>query len=240
MRLISTVLACLLLTGCLSPMTQLNRAMRDPIDYSNQAVVATTMEVRIEDSPLVRQYLGEISRKAATNTIYVSEYDPDSNQITRAVQNVSYGWNPLTGMQVIVTYAKNAHHQEMRVESRNPVELDWKAVDSGWYVVESYTSTAGFDIDRPGERTRTCMGSGFAPRPGVRPVELKVGEIGYFGHAVFTVAMRPAKYATMPFDLALVDSRIEPAPANLDALLREQGLDPARVRRFPPENFPCH
>jgi len=80
---------------------------------------------------------------------------------------------------------------------------------------------------------------GGAPAPGVTPVALRAGEVGYFGHFVVTIAVEPGRGTGTPYALSVADARIDPAPADLDDLLRRDGLDPTYVRRIPAERFPC-
>jgi hypothetical protein len=51
--------------------------------------------------------------------------------------------------------------------------------------------------------------------------------------------VRPGETVDRPYELSVADARIETAPQGLDDLLRRDGLDPAHVKRIPPESFPC-
>lgn len=241
LRLTFASLACLLLTGCITlggsePSPQAARpsapAAPPPAATAAPAVIATTMEVRVEDRTKGRREAVSQALENALANVTITEYQPADGKALQPILG-----SRVEGGRIIVDYARNTYRQLIRTSDAGGAILAVGGTDPGWYVVHSYSSTAGFDPEQPRKGQRACVVEGLALAPGVQPVQLKPGEAAYFGHYVFTIRAAPGRSA--PVELAVADARIEAAPPGLDDMLRRQGLDPGTVRRLPPAQFPC-
>lgn len=239
MRAISAGLACLLLTGCITlggsdPSPPAARpsapAAPPPSAAAAPAVIATTMEIRVDDRTKGRREAVSQALDNALANVTITEFRDG-----KAVQPIL--GSRVEGDRIVLDYARNTYRQLIRTSDRSGPVLAIGGTDPGWYVVHSYSSTAGFDPEQPRKGQRGCVVEGLALAPGVQPVELKPGEAAYFGHYVFTIRAAPGRNA--PVELAVADARVEAAPPGLDDMLRRRGLDPATVRRLPPAQFPC-
>ena len=198
------------------------------------AVIATTMEIRLDDRAAGHDAgVSEALANALAN-VTITEFLPAQGTAVPPILG-----SRVEGTRTITEYARNTYRQLIRTAEHGKPLLAVGGTDPGWYVVHSYSSTAGFDPEQPRKGQRSCVVPGLALAPGVRPVELKPGEAAYFGHFVITIRVGPGKGAGAPAELAVADARIEAAPAGLEGLLRGAGLDPARVRRLPADGFPC-
>lgn len=235
MRLPICGLACLLLAGCTTsePVRQQPQAAA-PVAATGPAVIASTMEIRIDASAVGNPPLDSANLQDALANVTITEFQSGYGVAVSPVLG-----SHVEGSRIITHYAPNAYRQTVRVDDHGTVHLAHATVSPGWYTLYSYGSTAGFDIAQPRKGQRSCLVSGLKPAPGVRPVDLKPGDVGYFGHFVIVIAVLPGKNGAPAFDLEVTDSFIEPAPANLNALLSANGLDATRARRIPANRFPC-
>src|SRR3546814_3515539 len=124
----------------------------------------------------------------------------------------------------ITEYARNTYRQLISTATHGAAILARGETDPGWYVVHSYRSTAGFDPQQPRRGQRSCVVAGLALAPGVEPVELKRGDAVYFGHFVITIG------PVAGTGIEVADARSEAAPAGVDDMLRQAGLDPETRR----------
>lgn len=198
------------------------------------AVIATTMEIRLDNQAAGQDAVVSEALANALANVTITEFLPAQGTAVPPILG-----SRVEGTRTITEYARNAYRQLIRTAQHGKPLLAVGGTDPGWYVVHSYSSTAGFDPEQPRRGQRSCVVPGLALAPGVRPVELKPGEAAYFGHFVITIRVVPGKGGATPAELAVADARIEAAPPGLDGQLRGAGLDPARVRRIPAADFPC-
>lgn len=244
MRLAITGLACLLLSGCVTdgqpgPAIEQPAAPAAAHPHEGKAVLASTMEVRVDTSAVGGISPDAVGEKLALVLATITQFVPESGTAVTPIRSAVVSPDGAGGSTLKTVYSPNAYRQTAWMDDYDKVLLDQRVVDPGWYLVHSFGSTAGFEMYQPRTGQRGCLLQGGKPAPGVRPVALGPGEAGYFGHFVVTIAVRPGKGADRPYTLSVADAAIEPAPPGLDDLLRRDGLDPARVTRIPPDRFRC-
>lgn len=245
MRLLVSALACFLLAGCVTTGSQETApevaAVPAPVDpNATKAVVASTMEVKVDTSAVGDIKPEKVGKKLALALATITEFHPDTGTAVTPVRSaIVMPDNSDDGSSLKMVYTDNAFRQSVWMDDHDKVLLGERTVDPGWYLVHSFGSTAGFELNKPRNGQRGCLMYGAVPAPGVEPVALKAGEIGYFGHFVITIAVKPGKDAASPYALSVEDATIKPAPDNLDDLLRHNGLNPEYVRRIPADHFPC-
>lgn len=244
MRVAIIALSCVLLSGCVTAgqreaTLETSVAAAAPSPHDGRAVLASTMEVRVDTSAVGGISPAKLGERQALVLATITEYRPDSGVAVTPIRSAIASPDGAGGSTLKVVYYENAFRQSAWMHDYDKIHFDRRAVDPGWYLVHSFGSTAGFEMYKPRVGQRGCLLYGGAPAPGVEPVALNAGEVGYFGHFVVTIAVRPGKDATTPYALSVADAAIEPAPPGLDDLLRRDGLDPARVVRIPSDRFPC-
>ncbi|MEQ8817207.1 MAG: hypothetical protein RLO51_23215 [Thalassobaculum sp.] len=243
MRLLLIGLALTLLSGCVTAGGQdaaLSQAGAPAPTQPNarKAVLASTMEVKVDTSAVGGISPAQVGERLALVLATITEYRPDTGTAITPIRSAVALPDASGQMTRTTVYNDNAYRQTMWMDDYDKVQLDRRDVDPGWYLIHSFGSTAGFARDKPRNGQRGCLQYGGAPAPGVTPVALRAGEIGYFGHFVVTIAVEPGS-GDGPYALSVADARIDPAPADLDDLLRRDGLDPTYVRRIPADRFPC-
>lgn len=241
MRLPILGLACLLLAGCAGSEPARPRiAAAPPVVATGPAVVASTLEVRIDASALGQAPLDEARLQRSLASVTVTEFLPAQDAAVPPVQG-----SHVEGSRIITHFAPNAYRQAISTDDRGIIQFSHQSVAPGWYTVYSFGSTAGaggtadFNVEQLRKGQRSCLVTGAKLAPGVRPVELKPSEIGYFGHFVITIAVRPGAGPSAPYETAVADAVIAPAPRELTDLLRQDGLDPSHLRRVAASRFPC-
>lgn len=229
-------LVCLLLAACSTASTAPLRpaAPAPDIAAAGPAVVASTLEVRLDTTALGGRAADDGDGIDALASVTVTEFLP-----SQGLAMIPVLGSRVEGERMITEFSRNAFRLTIHAAEHGIAHLGHGAVAPGWYAVYGYGSTAGFDLEQPRRGQRVCMLPGLTPAPGVRPVELRAGEIGYFGHFVIAIALRPRANGDPGYALDTIDAFIEPAPSGLEAMMRGAGLDPARVRRIPDGNFPC-
>jgi len=231
-------LACLFLAACSSaptaPVRMAVPAAPAPVSPVGPAVVASTLEVRLDTTALGGRAVDGSHGIDALASVTVTEFLPAHGSAVIPVLG-----SRVEDERMITEFSPNAFRLTVHAAEHGIAHLGHGAVAPGWYAVYGYGSTAGFDMEQPRRGQRVCMLPGLTPAPGVRPVELRAGEVGYFGHFVVTIALRPRADGAPGYGLDTIDAAIEPAPAGLDAMMRGAGLDPARVRRIETDRFPC-
>ncbi len=244
MRQLLFGLSCLLLSGCVTAgdpglavaPTATPAAVRPKTD---KAMLASTMEVRVDTSAVGGIRPEQVGEKLALALATITEYRPDTGTAVTPIRSAVVTPDGAGGSNLKTVYYDNAYRQSVWMDDHGKVLFDLREVDPGWYLVHSFGSTAGFERQKPRVGQRGCLLYGAVPAPGVEPVALRAGEVGYFGHFVITIAVGPGKDAGAPYALSVAEAAIEPAPPGLDDLLRRDGVDPAHVMRIPPERFPC-
>lgn len=243
MRLLIGGLAFLLLTGCVSTgeggVAPPQTAAPAPGIDSGKAVLASTMEVRVDTSAVGGISPAAVGEKLALALATITEFRPETGTAITPIRSAVALPDGAGGTTLTTVYAPNAYRQTVWMDDHGKVLFDRRPVDPGWYLVHSFGSTAGFAMHQPRTGQRGCLQYGGIPAPGVEPVALGAGEVGYFGHFVITIAVQPGKTTAERYALSVAEAAIEPAPSGLDDLLRRDGLDPTRVRQIPPERFPC-
>lgn len=243
MRLLTTGLVCLLLSGCLGAGerdgTLARAAPASAHPNPDKALLASTMEVRVDTSAVGGIEPEAVGERLALALATITEFRPDTGTAVTPIRSAIALPDGSGGTDLKTVYSPNAYRQTTWMDDHGKVFFDRREVDPGWYLVHSFGSTAGFRMYQPRTGQRRCLEYGGKPSPGVEPVALRAGEVGYFGHFVITIAVQPGANPDTPYALSVADAAIEPAPAGLDDLLRQDGLDPARVQRVPPDRFPC-
>lgn len=250
MRLAIISLACLLLSACVTagqPDAALEAAPAPTpapapvriLSQGGKAVVASTMEVRVDTSAVGGISPAQVGERLALALATITEFLPHDGTAVTPIRSAVVSPDGAGGSTLKTVYSPNAYRQSAWMDDHGKVALDQRVVDPGWYLVHSFGSTAGFELYKPRVGQRRCLVYGGKPAPGVRPVALNAGEVGYFGHFVITIAVEPGSGATTPYALSVADATIEPAPPELDDLMRRNGLNPTQVRRIPSDHFPC-
>lgn len=246
MRMVTVALACLLLSACVT--AGQNDAVRETAtaavpsrapSQSGKAVVASTMEVRVDTSAVGGIKPAQVGERLALALATITEYRPDIGTAVTPIRSAVALPDGSGGTTLTTVYSQNAYRQSTWMDDHGKIHFGRRDVEPGWYVVHSFGSTAGFEMYKPRNGQRGCLLYGGKPAPGVRPVALNAGEVGYFGHFVITIAVRPGTSPSAPFALSVADATIQPAPANLNDLVIRDGLDPALVRHIPADSFPC-
>jgi len=239
-RLPIVILTGLLLAGCVTtgqPPVATAPAPRPAND--GKATLASTMEVRVDTSAVGGISPDKVGSRLALALATITEYQPSTGEAITPIRSAIAMPDANGQMTRSTVYAPNAYRQTVWMDDYDKVLLDRREVDPGWYLVHSFGSTAGFERTKPRNGQRGCLLYGGAPAPGVEPIALQAGEVGYFGHFVITIAVAPGSDPANPYKLSVADAEIEPAPPGLDDLLRRDGFDPAHVTRIPPDRFPC-
>ena len=245
MRVFTVGLAGLLLCGCVAttnPEGVLDAAAAPAPAFpqAGKAVLASTMEVRVDTTAVGGISPDKVGKRLALALATITEFRPESGTAVTPIRSAVVSPPDGTDSTKLKTvFNDNAYRQSAWMDDHGKVLFDRRVVDPGWYLVHSFGSTAGFELYKPRTGQRGCLLYGAKPAPGVEPVALNANEIGYFGHFVITIAVRPGKDPDQPYALSVADAAIEPAPANLEDLLRRDGLDPARLQHIPAERFPC-
>jgi hypothetical protein len=235
MRLPICGLVCLLLASCASPEPALRQPPpAAPVAATGPAVIASTMEIRIDASAVGNPPLDGVNLQDALANVTITEFQSGYGVAVSPVLG-----SHVEGSRIITHYAPNAYRQTVHIDGHGATHFAHSDVSPGWYTLYSYGSTAGFDVTQPRKGQRSCLAAGLKLAPGVRLVDLKPGDVGYFGHFVIVIAVLPGKGGAPAFELEVTDSFIEPGPANLNELLSAKGLDASRARRIPANGFPC-
>jgi hypothetical protein len=239
-RLLLTGLSCILLSACVTTGQPEVASVPAPTPSTNgKATLASTMEVRVDTSAVGGIRPAQVGERLALALATITEYQPETGEAVTPIRSAVAMPDASGQMTRTTVYAPNAYRQTVWMDDHDKVLFDRREVDPGWYLVHSFGSTAGFERSKPRNGQRGCLLYGGAPAPGVEPVALRAGEVGYFGHFVITIAVAPGDDPAKPYRLSVADAAIEPAPPGLDDLLRRDGFDPARVTRIPPDRFPC-
>lgn len=204
-----------------------------------KATLASTMEVRVDTSAVGGIRPEQVGEKLALALATITEYRPDTGTAVTPIQSAVALPDSSGRMTRTTVFAPNAFRQSVWMDDHSKIRFEKRGVEPGWYLVHSFGSTAGFEMYKPRNGQRGCLQYGGSPAPGVEPVALRAGEVGYFGHFVITIAVRPGDGDGKPYALSVADAAIEPAPPGVDDMMRLNGIDPASVTRVPPERFPC-
>ncbi len=245
MRLLIIGVACLALSGCVtateraSPLDSVAAAPAPVFPQAGKSVLASTMEVRVDTSAVGGISPDKVGKRLALALATITEFRPESGTAVTPIRSAVLTPEGIDGTTLKTVYTDNAYRQTAWMDDYNKILFYQRTVDPGWYLVHSFGSTAGFERYKPRTGQRACLLYGAKPAPGVEPVALNAGEIGYFGHFVITIAVKPGKDPAVPYALSVAEAAIEPAPPGLEDILRRDGLDPARLQRIPPDRFPC-
>lgn len=244
MRLLVCGLACLLLAGCVTAGDRIAATVPAPTPgpahpHAGKAVLASTMEVRVDTSAVGGIEPEKVGKQLALALATITEFRPDHGTAVTPIRSAVVSPDGNGGSTLKTVYSPNAYRQTAWMDDYDKVLFDRRIVDPGWYLVHSFGSTAGFQMYKPRTGQRACLQYGGKPAPGVEPVALAAGEVGYFGHFVITIAVEPGNGSGERYALSVAEAAIEAAPPELDDLLRRDGLDPARVQRIPANCFPC-